>query len=79
MVVNLSLWFGSELEHLLFNGLFARDADDDLCTDPYNERGLRFDLQRVASGQNMHIAMDRVLGLLKYRCLEGCTTAGTTV
>jgi hypothetical protein len=47
MVMNLSLWFGSELEHY------------DLCTDPYDERGLGFNLQRVASGQNMHIAMER--------------------
>jgi hypothetical protein len=59
MIMNILLWFGNEMDILLFNRLIARDASNDLCTDPYNEQGLGFDLQRVASGQNMCIKVER--------------------
>jgi hypothetical protein len=58
MIMNISLWFGSEMDNSLFNGLIACDAGNDLRTDPYDERGLGFDLQRVANGQNMCIKME---------------------
>jgi hypothetical protein len=59
MVMNISLWFGNEMENSLFNGLIARDAGNHLCTDPYDERGLGFDLQRIASGQGIYVRMER--------------------
>lgn len=59
IVMNISLWFGEELPHTLFNGLIARDAGNKLCTDPYDEKGLGFDLQRVSNGRDLKIPMDR--------------------
>jgi hypothetical protein len=59
MVMNISLWFGNEMEHSLFNGLIARDAGNQLCTDPYDERGLGFNLPGTANGQDTRIAMER--------------------
>jgi hypothetical protein len=57
--MNISLWFGDEMEHSLFNGLIARDAGNLLCTDPYDDKVLGFDLQRVVDGQDHRIVMER--------------------
>jgi hypothetical protein len=59
LVMIISLWFGDKVEHSLFNGLVARDAGNLLCTDPYNDKTLGFDLQRVIDGQDHHIVMER--------------------
>jgi hypothetical protein len=32
-----SLWFGEDMEHSLFNGLIAKDAGVNLCTDHYDQ------------------------------------------
>jgi hypothetical protein len=37
LVMTESLWFGDDMEHSLFNGLIAKDAGVDLCTDPYDQ------------------------------------------
>jgi hypothetical protein len=55
-IMNILLWFGNEMENLLFNGLIACDAGNNLCT---NEQGLGSDLQQVESGQNMSVKMER--------------------
>jgi hypothetical protein len=59
IVMNISLWFGNEMEHSLVNGLIARDAGNQFCTDPYDERGLGLDVQRIDNGQELRVAMER--------------------
>jgi hypothetical protein len=59
IVMNISLWFGNEMEHSLFNGLIARDAGNQLCTDPYDEKGLGFTIQGTSNGQDTRIALER--------------------
>lgn len=59
IVMNISLWFGDELDHSLFNGLIARDAGNQLCTDPYDERGLGIDLREVRHGRDLKIPFGR--------------------
>jgi hypothetical protein len=36
LVMSESLWFGNDMEHSLLNGLIAKDAGVNLCTDPYD-------------------------------------------
>lgn len=43
IIMNTALWFGNRMEHSLFNGMLARDAGVDLCTntrDPHRAPGL---------------------------------------
>jgi hypothetical protein len=37
LVMTESLWFGDNMEHLLFNGLIAKDTGVKLCTNPYDQ------------------------------------------
>jgi hypothetical protein len=37
LIMTESLWFGDDMEHSLFNGLIAKDAGINLCTDPYDQ------------------------------------------
>jgi hypothetical protein len=37
LIMTESLWFGDDMEHSLFNGLIAKDAGVNLCTDPYDQ------------------------------------------
>jgi hypothetical protein len=36
LVMGESLWFGDDMEHSLSNGLTAKDAGVNLCTNPYD-------------------------------------------
>jgi hypothetical protein len=70
LVMNISLWFGDEMEHSLFNGLVARDAGNRLCTDPYDDKILGFDLQQVIDGQDHRIVMERRGGVRTFKPLH---------
>jgi hypothetical protein len=49
----------AEKTYSLFNGLIARDAGNQLCTNPYDAWGLGFNIAGTAHEQDMRIAMER--------------------